>query len=201
MHPTLPATAELIPALRSLNPVSPLDSSRSDAVAEALSGTGWCVVEDFLPADLTAALQTRAAALESKGLPTQAGIGRDGELHLNGSVRNASIHWLGSTNAAESAYLGIMEALRGALNRRLFLGLFEFESHFAFYPPGGFYARHLDSLKGARNRMVSVVSYLNPNWTEGDGGQLIVWNAGEDGQEVARVSPKAGTVVVFLSEE
>jgi SM-20-related protein len=158
-------------------------------------------MEDFLPADLTAALRVRAAVLESLGSPIQAGIGREGEHHLNQAVRETSIHWLTGADPAETAYLAIMEELREALNRRLFLGLFEFESHFAFYAPGGFYARHLDSLKGARNRMVSVVSYLNLNWSEGDGGELIVWETGEEGQEITQVLPKAGTVAVFLSEE
>jgi SM-20-related protein len=79
--------------------------------------------------------------------------------------------------------------------------LFEFESHFAFYAPGGFYARHLDALKGARNRMVSVVTYLNTDWRSEDGGELVVWGPEEDAPEVARVLPKAGTAIVFLSEE
>ncbi|WP_413203592.1 2OG-Fe(II) oxygenase [Rhodospirillum sp. A1_3_36] len=201
MHPLLPATAELVTGFPSLAPTSPVVPSRSDAVAEALYTTGWCVLEDFLPADLTAALRVRAAVLESMGSPVQAGIGREEEHHLNQSIRETSIYWLNGADPAESAYLSIMEELRGALNRRLFLGLFEFESHFSFYEAGGFYARHLDALKGTRNRMVSIVSYLNPNWSERDGGELIIWDAGEDGREVAQILPKAGTVAVFLSEE
>ena len=52
------------------------------------------------------------------------------------------------------------------------LGLFEMEVCFAVYPPGGFYDRHLDSFAGARNRVVSLVAYLNEDWDEARGGAL-----------------------------
>ena len=39
-------------------------------------------------------------------------------------------------SAACDSYLGLMDSLRQALNRGLFLGLEEYESHFALYPPG-----------------------------------------------------------------
>ena len=35
----------------------------------------------------------------------------------------------------------------GVLNRDLFLGLEDFESHFAMYPPGAFYLKHVDRFR------------------------------------------------------
>ena len=56
------------------------------------------------------------------------------------------------------------------LNRALFLGLRSFEAQLAFTPTGGFYKRHLDSFAGARNRIVSLVAYLDADWHPEDGG-------------------------------
>ena len=80
------------------------------------------------------------------------------------------------------------------------LGLYSFESHFAVYQPGAFYKRHLDAFKGQANRVLSLVTYLNPDWQEADGGQLVIYTSEEDKTGI-RVLPKFGTVVVFLSEE
>ena len=54
-----------------------------------------------------------------------------------------------------------MDSLREALNRGLFLGLEDFECHFALYPPGAFYRKHVDRFRDDDRRMVSAVIYLN----------------------------------------
>ncbi len=65
-----------------------------------------------------------------------------------------------------------MEALRQILNRELFLGLEEYESHFALYAPGAFYRAHLDRFRDDDKRTVSVVLYLNDDWLPEHGGAL-----------------------------
>ncbi|MGB3626685.1 MAG: 2OG-Fe(II) oxygenase [Henriciella sp.] len=94
------------------------------------------------------------------------------------------------------------EGLRTSLNRELMLGLFEMEVCFAVYPPGGFYDRHLDSFAGARNRVVSLVAYLNEDWDEACGGALAVWPEGadEEAPPAARIIPEGGGVMLMLSE-
>ena len=130
----------------------------------------------------------------------QAGIGREAAFRVARHVRGDRIHWLDPHEPAQARYLAAMETLRLGLNRELFLGLFEFEAHFAHYPPGAFYRRHVDSFRGAANRMLSTVSYLNTDWQPGDGGELVLY--GPDGPaELARIAPQAGRLVIFLSEE
>ena len=51
--------------------------------------------------------------------------------------------WAGWCSPAEGSSCAA-DDLRRALNRRLYLGLFEFEAQFLLYPPGGFYARHVE---------------------------------------------------------
>jgi len=72
--------------------------------------------------------------------------------------------------AAEQSLLLGFEQLRLQLNRDLFLGLFELESHYAWYPPGAAYARHVDQPYGRSARRVSLVLYLNENWDQHAGG-------------------------------
>ena len=79
---------------------------------------------------------------------------------------------------------------------RLFLGLFNFESHFAVYRPGDFYRRHLDAFRGDSNRVLSLVTYLNSDWDPEDGGELVIYPQDEP---ALRVTPGFGTLVLFLS--
>ena len=75
-----------------------------------------------------------------------------------------------------------------------------FEAHYAVYEPDGFYKRHLDSFRGARNRVLSSVLYLNRDWHASDGGQLRIYAPDSEGV-VETVQPEFGTLAVFLSED
>jgi SM-20-related protein len=67
--------------------------------------------------------------------------------------------------------------------------------HYAWYPPGAGYARHVDQLQGREDRVVSVVLYLNESWVPVDGGQLRLF----DGQLARDVEPLAGRLVGFVT--
>lgn len=86
------------------------------------------------------------------------------------------------------------------LNRRLFLGLFSFESHYAHYCSGDFYKRHYDAFKGETSRKVSVIVYLNRQWLARDGGELVLYSNNND-KVGLKVPPSFATVVVFMSSE
>src|SRR5690606_23717683 len=93
-----------------------------------------------------------------------------------------------------------LEALdRRGLNERLFLGLDFYEPHYAHYAPGAAYARHRDAFVGQRNRIISTVLYLNADWQEADGGELLVYDEAAT-TVLERVRPVGGTLVVFISE-
>lgn len=130
----------------------------------------------------------------------QAGIGRDQAHSLNNFVRSDEICWITGESEAGQRWLNWTGRLQQYLNRRLFLGLFSFESHFAHYSPGDFYKRHYDAFKGQANRVLSVVVYLNRAWQPDDGGELILYLDDRDQQGI-KVTPSFGTVAVFLSEE
>lgn len=168
----------------------------------ALATKGYAIAQEFLDPDLVARLLDDCRHRETTGAMAQASIGRDERHLLETRVRRVDASWLDGARPGEAAFLELAERLRLEINRQLFLGLFEFEAQFLTYPPGGFYQRHLDSLAGSRNRIVSLVAYLNTAWEPSHGGELDVWTSPSDeGDPVATVAPRAGTVVLMLSEE
>lgn len=128
-----------------------------------------------------------------------ANLGRGERLHYNAKVRQDLIYWLQHDSVGQRHYQRHMESLRLALNGSLYLGLFDFEAHYAIYDPGAFYTQHVDSFPGAANRIVSVVTYLNKNWSELNGGELVIYT-GNAAVPEQRIAPHAGTLVAFLSE-
>jgi SM-20-related protein len=92
-----------------------------------------------------------------------------------------------------------METLRGFLNGRLFLGLFDYECHYARYAPGAFYSKHVDAFGGDRSRVLSTVFYLNENWRAADAGELLLYEEGGETQ-LESVTPLHNRLVLFLSE-
>jgi SM-20-related protein len=90
-----------------------------------------------------------------------------------------------------------LEHLRLELNRTLFLGLLDIEVHYASYPPGARYVRHVDQPQGRNQRQLSLVLYLNPDWNELDGGELKLYES--DGR-CHEVVPKGGRLVLFRTE-
>ncbi|MDZ7792037.1 MAG: 2OG-Fe(II) oxygenase [Xanthomonadales bacterium] len=171
-----------------------------ESAAEGLRRKGWWMGENALDDDLVEQLRADLHELMKGDLLHRAGIGRDKDFHVDRSIRSDRVFWLARERPAQERFIDRMEQLRLALNRELFLGLFEFEAHYAHYPPGGRYLKHFDSFRGAANRVVSSVAYLTENWQPGDGGELVIY--AEDGETiVTTVEPRAGTFVLFLSEE
>lgn len=176
----------------------PGDGDIFDVIAEALERDGYAVLPAVVPVSVTDGLFVELKALDDAEFKT-AGIGRQDDFKVNRFVRSDKICWLRGESDASSAFLTWMEQLRQQLNQRLFLGLFDFECHYASYPVGAFYKKHLDAFKGQSNRVLSTVFYLNPSWTSADGGELVLFDeAGE--QVLESVAPAYGKLVIFLSE-
>lgn len=176
------------------------DKTLLEQAAQALGRDSWWSGTGLLTDAQIDALVAELAELHANDRLHRAGVGRDLDFQIDADIRRDRIVWLNRQRPVQADFLDSMEQLRLALNRTLFLGLFEFEAHFAHYPPGGFYRRHLDSFRGAANRVISVVFYLNRGWQPGDGGELVLYSEDES-CELARIEPRAGTLAMFLSEE
>ena len=160
---------------------------------------GWSQHDFFLPSDLILSLAHECMALRSIDGFKFAGVGR-GKLHeVSNKIRGDQIHWLNvGQSLACDMYLEVMESIRLVLNQNLFLGLEEYESHFAFYAPGTSYVKHIDRFRDDGRRTISVVIYLNENWRPEQGGALRLHF---DGNFCEDISPLACRLVLFLSAE
>lgn len=184
----------------SLSAASLLGPTTINRIVDALVEQGWFADSEVLDPALCQQLYAEICCLADHDSLSQAGIGRGKEHHLRKDIRGDALHWLDRESQAQRTYLAGMAELQQSLNQALFLGLFEYEAHFAHYPPGAFYQRHLDSFRGRANRVISTVGYLNPEWPADGGGEMVIYHPESLGQEVTRVVPKAGTFTCFLSE-
>lgn len=170
-----------------------------DTACDALVERGWFVQHEAIDPALVDALVEDLRELAADDRLRRAGVGREDDFQIAAEIRRDLIFWLRRDRPAEARFLALAERLRLELNRRLFLALFEFEAHFALYPPGAFYRRHFDAFRGQANRIVSLVVYLNPDWRPGDGGELLLYDG--EGRETERIEPRAGTLLLMMSEE
>jgi SM-20-related protein len=170
------------------------------AVVDGLAADGIAVVADFLPEATIEALRTEALRRDAAGLLAAAGTGRGATRTVRADIRGDRIGWLDETNPApaEREFLDALEALRIAVNRDLMLGLWRYEGHYALYPAGARYERHVDRFRDDDARVLSLVLYLNAGWRAADGGALRIARAAEASRDVL---PCGGTLVAFLAAE
>ena len=165
-------------------------------IADALVENGYIIIENALDKKIPSELLNFA---KNDIRFKKAGISASSSLHVDSNKRRDKILWLDEDGEAQSEFLDFSNGLKEYLNRSLYLGLSYYESHFAIYNEGDFYEKHLDAFKNSKNRVVTTVYYLNDEWNENDGGELIVYD--ENNKEIAKVMPNANTLVVFMSEK
>ncbi|WP_428035156.1 2OG-Fe(II) oxygenase [Amphritea sp.] len=170
-----------------------------DQIAEEVYQKGVCLLRHGLPEALGTALAAEVRSLPEERF-SRAGIGRQADHQTVEAIRRDEICWIDKSTAAGHSWLEWADGLKQALNRRLFLGLFSFESHYAHYRAGDYYKVHLDAFRGQQNRVLTVVTYLNPDWNDKDGGELLIYPE-KGSKPLLKVQPEFGTVVIFLSEE
>lgn len=183
--------------------LAPTLDSLLEPLLAALPEPGFVVLPGILPPALVTVLRAELRAQDAAGVFHAAGIGRGSGQQVERRIRGDRIAWLQAGWPAAAAYLALMDGLRLSLNRECFLGLAEYEAHYACYQPGGFYRRHVDrhadtANSGQGQRVISTVCYLNePDWPADTGGELVLY---PEGGVPVRVVPEAGTLVVFRSD-
>lgn len=119
------------------------------------------------------------------------------------SIRGDFILWINEADAgeAEKIFFSKINSLISYLNKTCFLGILQKEFHYALYPEGTFYKRHLDTFQNDDRRKLSLVCYLNEeDWKPENGGELVIYKE-ENGVEVAKsIYPLPGRVVIFESQ-
>lgn len=161
---------------------------------EHIETHGYAIIENAIDSDLISELMADCYRINPHF--SLAGIGRLNNLQIDDSVRKDKTYWFDGSSNAQLSYQQIMEAVRTTLNRNFFMGLFDYECHYAKYTQGDFYKKHVDAFKGRSNRVFTTVLYLNsPN----KGGELVIYKPKSKDIEVV-IKPTAGTLVLFESE-
>ena len=153
--------------------------------------------DHFLTDSEVSALAACCRERVARGDFRAARIGRGSTLQQAAELRGDLTCWLQEPLFdAEKSLLAAVEKLRLELNRTLFLGLFEAELHYAWYPPGASYVRHLDQPHGSTQRIMSLAMYLNEDWDADAGGELRVYEADEGFRDI---KPVAGRLMYFVT--
>lgn len=176
----------------------------SKSIAATMGKTGLCVCPNFLSRRSFVSTADDLDAIRARGEFRPAGVGQGANRVRAEGIRNDDIYWLNRElmNAPQALLWRRFDLLMAAFNRELFLGLTDFEGHYAAYPKGGIYKRHKDCFRENSARVVSFVLYLNRDWKPADGGRLRVYAKDQAGREShIDVNPIGGTMVCFLSGE
>jgi len=175
-----------------------------DIVVQDLYQKGWSVVDHYISEDFRIDLLREQKELLKHGQFRLAGIGSGETFSIKPEIRSDKVLWMDENllTPIQEVYWEKMDGLKSAINRRCFLGLKSFEAHFAMYPQGSFYSRHLDQFQLVNYRIVSVILYLNDTWEDSDGGELRMYFTRPDEiEEYQDFLPLGGRLVAFLSGE
>ncbi|WP_394237128.1 2OG-Fe(II) oxygenase [Pseudomonas anguilliseptica] len=168
-------------------------------IVDDLAEQGWSLQPQFIAPSLTLELAEECRKRAAQGALAPAGVGRGAQQQIREGVRGDHIQWLEAGQAeACDQYLQVFDELRVALNQGLYLGLEDFEGHFALYPPGAFYQKHVDRFRDDDRRAVSAVFYLNEDWQAEQGGALRLYLPNGETRDVL---PQAGSLLLFLSAD
>lgn len=163
----------------------------------------YCIVEDFFNLEEVRQLRETLLTKYEDDNFKKAAIGNKLNETIVKTIRGDFIHWLNETQAndAEKLFFGKINALVDYLNKTCFLGILQKEFHYALYPEGTFYKRHLDTFQNDDRRKLSLVCYLNDeDWKAENGGELVIYK-NINGVEVAKsIYPLPGRVVIFESQ-
>lgn len=153
----------------------------------------------FISDELSLHLKQNLLELLSQNKLQEAGTGNELLVSHNKTVRGDSIYWLDRThnNEYENDFLDQIDDFVKYLNRSCFAGINGYEFHYSLYEVGSFYQKHLDQFNNNPSRKYSMISYLNDDWQESDGGQLMIYQNYNN----KKVNPTQGKTVFFKSNE
>lgn len=169
-----------------------------ERIINEVVNTGYAVCDDFLPENVVEGLRNNLLMFDEEGELKRAGIGKWNHHQKDLEIRSDKIFWLSNDtpDPAERELLAIINNFKDYLNRTCFTGIKSFEFHYALYPKGSFYKRHLDQFSNDPGRQFTMIFYLNGDWKPEDGGQLVIFLS--NGEELV-VQPLAGRLVFFES--
>jgi SM-20-related protein len=173
---------------------------------QIIQDIGWkkfSIIDDFFSSEIVSHLRQSLLNKHEENRFKKAAIGnRVNELIVK-SIRGDHILWIDemTANTAESLFFNQINDLVSYLNKTCFMGILQKEFHYALYPKGTFYKRHIDTFQNDDRRKLSFVCYLNTeDWKPENGGELVLY-LGEKAMEAEKIIyPFPGRIVIFESQ-
>ena len=170
-----------------------------ESIIEDLIQQQYSVVDNFFPEAEVIALRTNLIAKYEADRFKKSAIGSRVNEEIDKTIRGDFILWIDETktDVIERLFFQKINELVSYLNRTCFMGILQKEFHYAIYPEGTFYKRHLDTFQNDDRRKLSIVCYLNEaNWPKENGGELTLYLE----EKPLDLLPLSGRIVIFESQ-
>lgn len=180
--------------------VSAEENSLYETIISDLQLNHFSCVDSFFSSALIRQLRQELQQKYQHDQLKKAAIGNRTNESVKAKIRGDYIQWIDfkSANPVEHDFYQAINTFVEYLNRTCFMGILNQEFHYAVYPKGTFYKRHLDTFQNDQRRKLSMVLYLNDkDWREKNGGELVIYNTSG---EAVKLIPKLGRLVIFESQ-
>ena len=171
-----------------------------ERIISDISSQKYSIIDDFFSLDEILILRASLLEKHKEDEFKKSAIGNRVNEVIKKAIRGDIILWIDETiaNRAESIFFNKINDLKAYLNRTCFMGINQKEFHYAIYPKGTYYKRHLDTFQNDDRRKLSIVCYLNhENWQPENGGELVLYLD----QEEKVIYPFPGKMVIFESQQ
>ncbi|MFB9056695.1 2OG-Fe(II) oxygenase [Mariniflexile ostreae] len=183
-----------------------IDFVENEVYEQMISDIGrqkFSIIDNFFTSEEVEQLRRSLLQKHEDDAFKKAAIGNRLNETIVKAIRGDVILWIDERKADvdEKLFFVKINDLVRYLNRTCFLGILNKEFHYALYPEGTFYKRHVDTFQNDDRRKLSFVCYLNEaGWLPENGGELVLY-LNESGKAVEKVIyPLPGRVVVFESQ-
>ena len=174
-----------------------------EKVIDGLMADKYSIVDNFFSREEVLALRGSLFEKYEEDKFRKSAIGNQANEKIIEAIRGDFILWLDEdkANDAERAFFAKLNDFQEYLNRTCFMGINEKEFHYAVYPEGTFYKRHLDTFQNDSRRKLSMVCYLNDeDWQPEYGGELTIYVDENGNERSIDIYPVQGRMVVFESQ-
>lgn len=175
-----------------------VENALFESIIDDISRQGFSIVDNFFFETEVILLRNSLLQKLEADRFKKAAIGNRTNEEIDKSIRGDNILWIDEAlqNEAETVFFKKINELVNYLNKTCFMGILQKEFHYAQYPKGTFYKRHLDTFKNDDRRKLSFVCYLNDEtWLPENGGELVLYL-----EEEIAVTPLPGRIVIFESQ-
>jgi SM-20-related protein len=153
----------------------------------------------FISKELAVSLHKNLLALDEEDKMKTAGIGNLFVKDRDQDKRGDKIFWIDnqSDEFSERAFLNQINLFIEHLNDTCYTGINAYEFHYALYETGSYYRRHVDQFQNNSDRKFSMIHYLNADWKEDEGGELLIYHE----NKTDKIFPEMQKAVFFRSED